>query len=161
MNDNVEPAPTIAIPMDDLPAEGFSKEERAAIKERAAELRAEKRRIKASDKKAEDTNAVITAIAEMSDSDRALAEGLHAVITVAAPDLDAKLWYGMPAYAKNGKVVCFFQAADKFKTRYATLGFNDASNLDEGAMWPTAFALTQLTAADEAQIATLITRAAS
>ncbi len=143
------------------PAEGFSNEERAAITERAAELRAEKRLSKASDKKAEDAQAVITAIAEMSDSDRALAEELHAVIIVAAPDLDSKLWYGMPAYARDGKVVCFFQAADKFKTRYATLGFNDAANLDEGTMWPTAYALTQITAADEERIAALVVRAAS
>jgi len=142
------------------PAEGFSKEERAAIKERAAELRAEARLSKASDRKAVDASAVLAAIAEMSESDRALAERLHAVITQAAPGLDPKLWYGMPAYASDGKIVCFFQAAEKFKTRYATLGFNDVAHLDEGTMWPTAFALTQLAAADEARIVALIKRAA-
>jgi uncharacterized protein YdhG (YjbR/CyaY superfamily) len=100
-------------------------------------------------------------IAEMANSDRVLAERLHAVITATAPDLSPKLWYGMPAYAKDGKVVCFFQAAAKFKSRYATLGFNDPANLDDGAMWPTAFALTELTAAEEKKIATLVKRAVS
>ena len=143
----------------DQSSEGFSAEERAAIKERAAELRAEKRRGRDADKKAEDESAVLAAIAEMTDSDRGLAERLHAVITTAAPDLSPKLWYGMPAYARDGKVVCFFQGAQKFKTRYATLGFSDEANLDEGAMWPTAFALTELTADAKAKIVALVTRA--
>ena len=147
--------------MNDQPSEGFSNEERAAIKERAAELRAEKRRGRDSDKKAEDERAVLAAIAEMPDSDRTLAERLHAVITATAPDLAPKLWYGMPAYARDGKVVCFFQGAQKFKTRYATLGFNDEANLDEGALWPTAFALTGITAANEAKIVALVQRAVS
>lgn len=141
------------------PSEGFSEEERAAIRERAAELRAEKRRGRDADKKAEDETAVLAAIAGMPDSDRVLAERLHAVIAVSAPQLAPRLWYGMPAYARDGKVVCFFQAAQKFKTRYATLGFSDEANLDEGAFWPTAFALTEFTAAVEAQIAALVKRA--
>ena len=143
------------------PSEGFSKEERAAIKERAAELRAEKRRSRASDKEAEDTSAVLAAIAQMPDADRVLAERLHAVITETTPGLSPKLWYGMPAYARDGKIVCFFQGAEKFKTRYATLGFNDEANLDDGTIWPTAFALTGLSAADEAMITALLTRAVS
>jgi uncharacterized protein YdhG (YjbR/CyaY superfamily) len=143
------------------PSEGFSDEERAAIKQRAGELRAAKRRGRGSDKKAEDESAVLAAIAEMPDSDRALAQRLHAVITATAPDLSPKLWYGMPAYARDGKVVCFFQSAQKFKTRYATLGFSDEANLDEGAIWPTAFALTEFTAADEAKIVALVKRAVS
>ena len=147
--------------MNDQPSEGFSNEERAAIKERAAELRAEKRRGRDSDKKAEDEKAVLAAIAEMPASDRVLAERLQAVITATAPDLSPKLWYGMPAYARDGKVVCLFQGADKFKSRYATLGFNDVANLDEGAMWPTAFALTEVTAATEAKIVALVQRAVS
>lgn len=147
--------------MNDQPSEGFSAEERAAIKERAAELRAEKRRGRDSDKRAEDEKAVLAAIAEMPDSDRALAERLHGVITATAPDLAPKLWYGMPAYARDGKIVCFFQGAQKFKTRYATLGFNDVAYLDEGAMWPTAFALTEFTAATEAKIVALVQRAVS
>lgn len=140
-------------------SEGFSAEERAAIKERAAELRAEKKRGKEADKKAEEESAVLAAIAAMPDPDRALAERVHAVITAAAPDLAPRLWYGMPAYARDGKVVCFFQAADKFKTRYATLGFSDEAELDEGSMWPTAFALTEVTATDEAAIGALVRRA--
>ena len=146
---------------DGEPSEGFSKEERAAIKERAAELRAEKRRSRASDKEAEDTSAVLAAIAQMADADRVLAERLHAVITATTPGLSPKLWYGMPAYARDGKIVCFFQGAEKFKTRYATLGFNDEANLDEGTIWPTAFAVTGLSEADEALIAALLTRAVS
>lgn len=147
--------------MNDQPSDGFSDEERAAIKERAAELRAEKRRGRDSDKKAEDERAVLALIAAMPDSDRALAERLHAVIAATAPDLSAKPWYGMPAYARDGKVVCFFQGAQKFKSRYATLGFNDEANLDDGTMWPTAFALTEFTAANEAKIAALVQRAVS
>ena len=153
-----EPATTAA---SGEPSKGFSKEERAAIKERAAELRAEKRRSRASNKEAEDTSAVLAAIAQMPDADRVLAERLHAVITATLPGLSPKLWYGMPAYARDGNIVCFFQGAEKFKTRYATLGFNDEANLDDGTIWPTAFALTGLSEADEATIAALLTRAVS
>ena len=102
---------------------------------------------------------MLAKIAEMPDSDRVMAERLHAIVKASAPDLAPKTWYGMPAYAKDGKVVCFFQSADKFKSRYATLGFNDSANLDEGAMWPTAFALKELTAAEEAKITELVKRA--
>jgi uncharacterized protein YdhG (YjbR/CyaY superfamily) len=144
----------------DETSEGFSKEERAAIKERAQELRAASRR-RGSSGKADDASAVLAAIAEMPEPDRALAERVHAIITATAPDLSPRLWYGMPAYAKDGKVVCFFQGAQKFKSRYATLGFADQANLDEGAMWPTAFALTKLTAAEEAKIGALVKRAVS
>ena len=133
---------------------GFSAEERAAMKERAKEL-------KAAADKADGESAVLAKIAEMPKSDRALAERLHAIIKASAPALSPKLWYGMPAYAKDGKVVCFFQPAQKFKSRYATFGFNDTANLDEGAMWPTAFALTELTAADEARIGALVKKAVS
>ena len=133
-------------------APAFSAEERAAMKERAKE-------VKRASSKADAASDVLAKIAEMPDTDRILAERLHAVITAAAPDLDPKLWYGMPAYAKDGKIVCFFQAAEKFKTRYATLGFNDTASLDDGSMWPTAYALTTLTAADEATIGALVTRA--
>ncbi|TFD73594.1 iron chaperone [Cryobacterium gelidum] len=143
------------------PSTGFSKEERAAIKERAAELRAEKRRSRATNKEAEDTSAVLAAIAQMPDADRVLAERLHAVIMATVPGLSPKLWYGMPAYARDGNIVCFFQGAQKFKTRYATLGFNDEANLDDGTIWPTAFALTGLSEADEVTIAALLTRAVS
>lgn len=132
-------------------SEGFSAEERAAMKERAKETRG---------KKSGDGEAdLLEKIAEMGDADRAMAERIHAVITAAAPDLEPKTWYGQPAYAKDGKVVVFFQAASKFKTRYATLGFNDAAKIDDGTMWPTAFALTSLTAADEKKIAALVTKA--
>ena len=138
----------------------FTDEERAAMKERAQEVKAAKARSRGAGK-ADDENAVLAKIAEMAKSDRVLAERVHAVITAAAPDLSPKLWYGMPAYAKDGKVVCFFQAAAKFKSRYATLGFNDPANLDDGAMWPIAFALTELTAAEEDRIAALVRRAVS
>ena len=138
----------------------FTDEERAAMKERAQEVKAARGRSRAAGK-ADDESAVLAKIAEMANSDRGLAERLHAVITATAPDLSPKLWYGMPAYAKDGKIVCFFQAAAKFKSRYATLGFNDPANLDDGAMWPTAFALTELTAAEEKKIATLVKRAVS
>ena len=138
----------------------FTDEERAAMKERAQEVKAAKARSRATGK-ADDENAVLAKIAEMAESDRVLAERVHAVITAAAPDLSPKLWYGMPAYAKDGKVVCFFQAAAKFKSRYATLGFNDPANLDDGTMWPIAFALTELTAAEEDRIAALLKRAVS
>ena len=138
----------------------FTDEERAAMKERAQEVKAAKARSRGAGK-ADDENAVLAKIAEMAKSDRVLAERVHAVITAAAPDLSPKLWYGMPAYAKDGKVVCFFQAAAKFKSRYATLGFNDPANLDDGTMWPIAFALTELTAAEEDRIAALVRRAVS
>ncbi|MFF7549955.1 iron chaperone [Streptomyces canus] len=140
--------------------ETFTDEERAAMKERAQEVKASARRGSRADKAAEDEAAVIAKIAEMEDGDRAMAERIHAVVKASAPGLAPKLWYGMPAYAKDGKVVCFFQSAQKFNARYATFGFNDKANLDEGTMWPTAFALTRLTAADEARIGELVKRAA-
>ncbi|KUN60319.1 hypothetical protein AQJ46_37500 [Streptomyces canus] len=140
--------------------ETFTDEERAAMKERAQEVKASARRGSRADKAAEDEAAVVAKIAEMEDSDRAMAERIHAVVKASAPGLAPKLWYGMPAYAKDGKVVCFFQSAQKFHARYATFGFNDKANLDEGTMWPTAFALTKLTAADEARIGELVRKAA-
>ncbi|KQW02439.1 MULTISPECIES: iron chaperone [Streptomyces] len=140
--------------------ETFTDEERAAMKERAQEVKASARRGSRADKAAEDEAAVVAKIAEMEDADRAMAERIHAVVKASAPGLAPKLWYGMPAYAKDGKVVCFFQSAQKFNARYATFGFNDKANLDEGTMWPTAFALTKLTAADEARIGELVKRAA-
>jgi uncharacterized protein YdhG (YjbR/CyaY superfamily) len=140
--------------------QGLTEEERGAMKERTKELKAEARRGRGAGK-ANAERAVLDKIAEMPASDRALAERLHAIITASAPALSPKTWYGMPAYAKDGKVVCFFQAAHKFKTRYATFGFNDTANLDDGAMWPTAFALTDLTAADEARIGELVSKAVS
>lgn len=140
--------------------DGFSDEEREAMKERAKELKAEARRGERDAKAREKGEADLLAkIAEMSDSDRAIAERLHAVITESAPELLPKTWYGMPAYAKDGDVLCFFQPADKFNTRYSTLGFNDPARLDGGSMWPTAFALTSLTSADEVTIAALIRKA--
>ena len=139
--------------------EGLTDEERAAMKQRTRELKAEARRGPRAGK-ADGESEVLAKIAEMPAADRVLAERVHAVVTASAPALAPKTWYGMPAYAKDGKVVCFFQAADKFKSRYATFGFNDAANLDEGAMWPVAFALTELTAADEARIAALVKKAA-
>lgn len=138
----------------------FTDEERAAMKERAREVKASARRGSRADKAAEDEAAVVAKIAEMEDGDRAMAERIHAVVSASTPGLAPKLWYGMPAYAKDGKVVCFFQSAQKFNARYATFGFNDKANLDEGTMWPTAFALTKLTAADEARIGELVKRAA-
>ena len=134
----------------------FAAEERAAMRERAQELKAGARA-----SKADGESAVLAKIAEMTAPDRAMAERLHAIIKASAPGLSPKTWYGQPAYARDGKVVCFFQPAQKFNTRYATLGFNDAANLDEGAMWPTAFALTELAAADEARIGALVKRAVS
>ena len=134
---------------------GFTAEERAAMKERAQELKAEARR-------ADGEKALLAKIAEMPEPDRAMAERLHAIITASAPDLSPKTWYGMPAYAnKDGKVVCYFTPASKFKERYATLGFNDTANLDEGNMWPTSFALKDLTAAEEAKIEALVRKAVS
>jgi uncharacterized protein YdhG (YjbR/CyaY superfamily) len=144
----------------DTTAEGFTDEERAAMKERAKELKAAARRGPRG-KKADEEGAVLAKIAEMPESDRVMAERIHAIVKAGAPDLAPKLWYGMPAYAKDGKVVCYFQSADKFKARYATLGFNDTANLDDGTMWPTSFALTELTAADEAKIGALVKQAAS
>ena len=137
---------------------GFTDEERAAMKERAKELKAEARENK---NKAAGESDVLAKIAEMEEPDRTMAERLHEIIKANAPALSPKTWYGMPAYAKDGKVVCFFQSAQKFNARYATLGFNDAANLDEGAMWPTAFALKELTAAEEARIAALVKKAVS
>ena len=139
-------------------SKGFTAEERAAMRERARELKAEAR---ASKDRAAGEKALLAKIAEMPGPDRAMAERLHALITASAPDLSPKTWYGMPAYAKDGKVVCYFQSAHKFKSRYATFGFNDAANLDEGAMWPTSFALKELTTAVEARIAALVKKAVS
>jgi uncharacterized protein YdhG (YjbR/CyaY superfamily) len=141
-------------------SKGFTDEERAAMKERAHELKAEGRRGPRADK-TDGESAVLAKIAEMRGPDRAMAKRLHAIIQASAPALSPKTWYGMPAYAKDGKVVCFFQSAQKFKTRYATFGFSDEANLDEGAMWPTAFALTELTAAEEARIGALVKKAVS
>jgi uncharacterized protein YdhG (YjbR/CyaY superfamily) len=128
------------------------------MKERAKELKAEAR---ANKNKAEGENEVLTKIAEMPEPERAMASRLHEIITTNAPILSPRLWYGMPAYSKDGKVLCFFQSAQKFGTRYATLGFNDVANLDEGALWPTSFALKALTATEEAKIAALVKKAAS
>ncbi len=142
----------------DTPADGWTDEERAAMKEHAKELKAAARRGAA---RADGEADVLAKIAEMPDADRSMAERIHEVVMATAPELTPKTWYGMPAYAKDGKVVFFFQSADKFKARYATFGFNDSANLDEGAMWPTSFALTKLTAADEARIGELVKRAVS
>jgi uncharacterized protein YdhG (YjbR/CyaY superfamily) len=135
-------------------SKGFTAEERAAMRERARELKASKSR-------ADEESDVLAKIAEMPKSDRAMAERLHALIKASAPALSPRTWYGMPAYAKDGKVVCFFQSADKFKSRYATFGFSDKANLDKGAMWPTSFALKELTAAEEKKIGALLKKAAS
>jgi uncharacterized protein YdhG (YjbR/CyaY superfamily) len=137
-------------------AGSFTDEERAAMKARAQELKAEAR---ANRNRADGERDLLAKIAEMPEPDRAMAERLHAIVTASAPGLSPKTWYGMPAYAKDGKVVCFFQSAQKFKTRYATLGFSDEANLDEGAMWPTTFALKGLTAAEEATIRALVKKA--
>ena len=131
---------------------GFTDEERGAMRERAKELKADK---------ADGESAVLAKIGEMPAPDRALGERLHAIIKASAPTLSPKLWYGMPAYARDGKVVCFFQPAHKFKTRYATFGFNDSANLDDGSLWPVAFALKELTAAEEARIGELVKKAVS
>jgi uncharacterized protein YdhG (YjbR/CyaY superfamily) len=135
-------------------SKGFTDEEKAAMKERAQELKAEAR-------KADGENALLAKVAEMPEPDRALATRFHEIVKASAPDLSPKTWYGMPAYARDGKVVCFFQSADKFKSRYATVGFSDQANLDEGAMWPTYFALRKLTAAEEAKIGALVKKAVS
>jgi uncharacterized protein YdhG (YjbR/CyaY superfamily) len=131
---------------------GFTAEERAAMKERAREQKAEAQ-------KADGERDVLAKIAEMRDTDRVMAERLHVVVKASAPDLSPRTWYGMPAYARDGKVVCFFQSAEKFNTRYATFSFSDKANLDEGAMWPTSFALKELTDAEEAKIGELVKRA--
>jgi uncharacterized protein YdhG (YjbR/CyaY superfamily) len=131
---------------------GFTAEERAAMKERAKELKAEAA-------KADGEKALLEKVAEMKGSDRAMATRLHEIITAAAPELSPKTWYGQPAYAKNGKIVCFFQPAEKFDTRYAALGFTDEANIDQGAMWPTSWALEELTAAEEKTIVTLVKKA--
>jgi uncharacterized protein YdhG (YjbR/CyaY superfamily) len=136
----------------------FTAEERAAMKERARELKAEARVNK---DRAEGERALLEKIAEMPEPDRALAERVHEIVKASAPALSPKTWYGMPAYAKDGKILCFFQSADKFKSRYATFGFNDAANLDDGAMWPTAFALKKVTAAEKAKLAALVKKAVS
>ena len=141
--------------------EGFTEAERAAMKERARELKAETRRSKRADKAAEAERAVLEKIAGMQESDRLVAERIHELIKSNAPELAPKTWYGMPAYAKDDRVLCFFQSAQKFDARYATFGFNDVANLDDGAMWPTAFALTTLTDADEARIVALVKKAVS
>ena len=141
-------------------SKGFTDEERAAMRERAQELKAAARRGPRADK-ADGESDVLAKIAEMPEADRAMAERLHAIIKASAPALSPRTWYGMPAYAKDGQVVCFFQSAHKFNARYATLGFSDKANLDEGDMWPTAFALKKLTAADEARIGALVKKAVS
>ena len=139
-------------------AKAFTEEERAAMRERAHEQKAASRRGPRA-AKADGETDVLAKIAEMPEPDRAMAERLHALIKASAPALSPRTWYGMPAYAKDGKVVCFFQSADKFKSRYATLGFSDTANLDKGAMWPTSFALKELTAAEEKKIAALVRKA--
>lgn len=141
--------------------EGFTAEERAAMKEHAADKKKEARRASRADKAAEAMRDVLAKIAEMKDSDRIMAERVHAVIMASAPALEPKLWYGMPAYALDGKIVCHFQSAEKFKARYATLGFSDQANLDDGSMWPAAFALTKVTPEIESQISALVKQAAS
>jgi len=141
-------------------SKGFTDEERAAMKARAQELKGEARSGPRAGK-ADGESAVLAKIAEMPERDRAIAERLHAIIKASAPALSPRTWYGMPAYARDGNVVCFFQSAQKFKTRYATFGFSDKANLDEGVMWPTAFALKELTAAEEAKISALVKKAVS
>ena len=142
----------------DKKSKGFTDEEKAAMKARVQEMKAEAR---ANKDKAAGESAVLAAIAALKEPDRAMAKRLHAIIQTSAPVLSPKTWYGMPAYAKDGKIVCFFQSAQKFNTRYATLGFSDAANLDEGALWPTTFALQELTAAAEARIIALVKKAVS
>ena len=141
-------------------SKGFTDEERAAMKERAKELKAQARRTPRADKAGGESD-VLAKIAEMPQPDRAMGERLHEIIKASAPALSPKLWYGMPAYAKDGKVLCFFQSAKKFNSRYATLGFNDKANLDEGAMWATSFALKEVSATEEAEISALVKRAVS
>ena len=150
MNDTKQPAKGTT------DASRWTADERDAMKERARELKAEGRR--AADR-ADGERDLLAKIAEMPESDRVMAERIHAIVTASAPDLSPKTWYGMPAYARDGRVVCFFKSADKFKSRYATLGFEEDAKIDEGSMWPTSFALTKLTAADEAKIAALVKKA--
>src|SRR5262245_34202855 len=147
-------------PLTNKKSKGFTNEDRAAMKERAQELKAEARRGQRADQ-ADGQSDVLAKIAEMPEPDRAMAKRLHAIIKTSAPALAPKTWYGMPAYAKDGKVVCFFQSAQKFKSRYATFGFSDEANLDEGVMWPTSFALKELTPAEEARIVALVKKAVS
>jgi len=156
MNDKQKPASSTT----GRASKGFTDEERAALKERAQELKASARRGPGAGK-ADGESEVLAKIAEMPEPDRVVAERLHAIIKASAPALSPRTWYGMPAYAKDGNVVCFFQSSQKFKTRYATLGFSDKANLDEGAMWPTTFALTELTADSEARIGALVKKAVS
>ena len=144
----------------DKKSKGFTSEERAAMKDRAQELKAEAGRAPRAGK-ADGESDVLAKIAEMPEPDRAMAKRLHAIIKASAPALSPKTWYGMPAYAMDGKVVCFFQSAQKFNSRYATFGFSDTAKLDEGAMWPTSFALKELTATEETRIAALVKRAMS
>jgi uncharacterized protein YdhG (YjbR/CyaY superfamily) len=139
-------------------SKGFTDEERAAMKERAQELKAEAR---AKKDRAAGESDVLAKIAEMKEPDRRMAKRLHAIVKASAPELSPKTWYGMPAYARDGKVVCFFQSAQKFNTRYATLGFSDVANLDKGALWPVAFALKELSDAEAAKIGTLVKKAVS
>jgi uncharacterized protein YdhG (YjbR/CyaY superfamily) len=148
------------LPKETKETSGFTAEERAAMKERARELKAESARGPRG-KKADGEADLLAKIGEMPEPDRSMAERIHAVVKAAAPDLVPRTWYGMPAYAKDGKVVCFFTAASKFKERYATFGFQAAANLDEGSMWPTSFALTKLTRADEKRIAEMVKKAVS
>ena len=143
---------------DSKTSKGFTAEERAAMKERAKELKAESRRGK---QRADGEADLLAKVAEMQESDRVMAERLHKLVKASAPELWPKTWYGMPAYAKDGKVLCFFQSAEKFGARYATLGFSDEANLDDGAMWPTSFALKKLTAKEEATIGKLLEKAVS
>ena len=143
---------------DSKTSKGFTADERAAMKDRAQELKAEARRGK---KKADGEADLRAKVAEMQESDRVMAERLHKLVKASAPELWPKTWYGMPAYAKDGKVLCFFQSAEKFGARYATLGFSDEANLDDGAMWPTSFALKKLTAKEEATIGKLLQKAVS
>ena len=156
------PKPAMSATAIDTASRGFTDEERAAMQERARELKAEARRGPSAKKGAADGESdVLAKIAEMSEPDRAMAQRVHAIITAAAPALSPRLWYGMPAYAREGNVVCFFQDAAKFKSRYATLGFSDKAKLDEGGMWATEFALTKLTGAEEARIVALVKKAVS
>lgn len=157
MKDTRKSAKTTA---SDKTYEGFTAEERAAMRARGQELKAAARRSSAGSQ-ARGEGEVLAKIAELQEPDRLMAERLHAIITASAPDLSPRLWYGMPAYAKDGDVICFFQPAQKFRSRYSTLGFSDKARLDEGAMWPTSYALTALSADDEARIGELVKRAAS
>lgn len=156
MTDTKKPAGRTAARND--ASKGFTADEKAAMKERAREVKAE---AKSRDARADGERDLLAKIAEMPAPDKAMAERIHAIVTAAAPELAPKTWYGMPAYAKDDKIVCFFQAAQKFKSRYATFGFSDEARVDDGAMWPTSYALTKLTAADEAKIVALVKKAVS